>query len=225
MLPVVAPPRRVAIEIVVYSWLTVAASLALWPLATGWVYGVLAAAAGAVLIGGAHRLLQPDPAAARSPSRCSSSTCPTAIWPSCSSRSRSTPSCADRAVRADPTRPARDLSGLPGRGRGRGRRCSTALAAAASTPASRSGTTRRRLDRHGPVVLRSTWDYTLRRDAVPRLDAHACRAAQPAPTSSSGTPTRSTCSELADAGVPITPTTAFRARSAARSCPTTSSSS
>ena len=37
-------PMRVAREIVVYSWLTVAASLALWPLATGWVYGVLAGA-------------------------------------------------------------------------------------------------------------------------------------------------------------------------------------
>jgi protoheme IX farnesyltransferase len=57
MLPVVAPPTRVAGEIVVYSWLTVAASLVLWPLATGWVYGVLAAAAGAVLLVAAHRLL------------------------------------------------------------------------------------------------------------------------------------------------------------------------
>ncbi|HEY7009252.1 MAG TPA: heme o synthase [Jatrophihabitantaceae bacterium] len=57
MLPVVAPPTRVAVEIVVYSWLTVAASLVLWPLATGWVYGVLASAAGAVLLIAAHRLL------------------------------------------------------------------------------------------------------------------------------------------------------------------------
>jgi protoheme IX farnesyltransferase len=57
MLPVVAPARRVAVEITVYSWLTVAASLALWPLATGWIYGVLAAVAGAVLIGSAHRML------------------------------------------------------------------------------------------------------------------------------------------------------------------------
>jgi protoheme IX farnesyltransferase len=57
MLPVVATPTRVAAEIVVYSWLTVATSLALWPVATGWVYGVLAAGAGAVLLVGAHRLL------------------------------------------------------------------------------------------------------------------------------------------------------------------------
>ena len=56
MLPVVASPRRVAGEIVVYSWLTVLASLALWPIATGWVYGVLAAGAGAVLLAAAHRL-------------------------------------------------------------------------------------------------------------------------------------------------------------------------
>jgi protoheme IX farnesyltransferase len=56
MLPVVASPRRVAGEIVVYSWLTVLASLALWPIATGWVYGVLAAGAGAVLLVAAQRL-------------------------------------------------------------------------------------------------------------------------------------------------------------------------
>src|SRR3978361_2167117 len=56
MLPVVATPRRVAREIVLYTWLTVAATLALWPLATGWVYGVLAAVAGAVLLAGAYRL-------------------------------------------------------------------------------------------------------------------------------------------------------------------------
>ena len=57
MLPVVASPQRVAREIVIYAWLTVAATVALWPLATGWVYGVLALLAGAVLLGGAHRLL------------------------------------------------------------------------------------------------------------------------------------------------------------------------
>ncbi len=57
MLPVVATPQRVAREIVVYAWLTVAASLALWPVATGWVYGVLAAAAGVALLVAAHRLL------------------------------------------------------------------------------------------------------------------------------------------------------------------------
>ena len=57
MLPVVASPVRVAREIVVYAWLTVAASLALWPLATGWVYGVLVSLAGVVLLVGAHRLL------------------------------------------------------------------------------------------------------------------------------------------------------------------------
>jgi protoheme IX farnesyltransferase len=58
MLPVVASPSRVAREIVVYSWLTVAATLVLWPLATGWLYGALAAAAGVVLLVGAHRLLR-----------------------------------------------------------------------------------------------------------------------------------------------------------------------
>jgi protoheme IX farnesyltransferase len=56
MLPVVASARRVAGEIVAYAWVTVAVSLLLWPLATGWVYGVLAAGAGAALIAAAHRL-------------------------------------------------------------------------------------------------------------------------------------------------------------------------
>jgi protoheme IX farnesyltransferase len=57
MLPVVASPARVAREIVAYTWATVLTSLVLWPLATGWVYGLLASAAGAVLIVAAHRLL------------------------------------------------------------------------------------------------------------------------------------------------------------------------
>jgi heme o synthase len=56
MLPVVAPPERVARDILCYSGLTVATSLLLWPVATGWVYGVLAAAAGGVLLVAAHRL-------------------------------------------------------------------------------------------------------------------------------------------------------------------------
>ena len=100
MLPVVASPTRVATEIVVYSWLTVAASLALWPLATGWVYGVLASRRR----GRAARRRAPaaarDPARRRRPSRCSSSTCRTATSRSCSSRSRSTRSCADAFVRS-----------------------------------------------------------------------------------------------------------------------------
>ncbi|MFL6162435.1 MAG: heme o synthase [Jatrophihabitantaceae bacterium] len=57
MLPVVASPVRVARRIVRYSWLTVACSLVLWPVATGWVYGVLAVAAGVALLIEAHRLL------------------------------------------------------------------------------------------------------------------------------------------------------------------------
>jgi protoheme IX farnesyltransferase len=56
MLPVVATPARVARDITIYTWLTVAASLALWPLATGWLYGALASIAGLTLIVAAHRL-------------------------------------------------------------------------------------------------------------------------------------------------------------------------
>jgi heme o synthase len=57
MLPVVASPLQVSRQILGYSYLTVLTSLVLWPLATGWVYGVLAAAAGIVLLLEAHRLL------------------------------------------------------------------------------------------------------------------------------------------------------------------------
>jgi heme o synthase len=57
MLPVVASPVRVAREIVVYAWVTALVSLALWPLATSWVYGVLALLAGAAFVLAAHRLL------------------------------------------------------------------------------------------------------------------------------------------------------------------------
>ena len=57
MLPVVASPIRVARDIVIYSWLTVAASLVLWPVADmGWLYPVLAGLAGVALLVAAHRL-------------------------------------------------------------------------------------------------------------------------------------------------------------------------
>jgi protoheme IX farnesyltransferase len=57
MLPVIATVRRVTTESVVYSWLTVAASLLLWPLAAATpLYGLTAAGLGALLILQAHRL-------------------------------------------------------------------------------------------------------------------------------------------------------------------------
>jgi protoheme IX farnesyltransferase len=56
MLPVVATPRRVARDIVAYAWLTVAASLAVWPLGAGWVYGGAAAGAGVVLLAATYKL-------------------------------------------------------------------------------------------------------------------------------------------------------------------------
>jgi len=56
MLPVVASMRRVGTETVLYSWLTVAASLALWPFGMTPIYGVTAAVTGAFLILEAHRL-------------------------------------------------------------------------------------------------------------------------------------------------------------------------
>jgi heme o synthase len=56
MLPVVASLRRVGLETVVYSWLTVAASLALWPLGMSPLYALAAAVVGAMLLVEAHRL-------------------------------------------------------------------------------------------------------------------------------------------------------------------------
>jgi protoheme IX farnesyltransferase len=56
MLPVVASLRRVGVETVAYSWLTVATSVALWPLGMTPLYGVVALACGGGLLVEAHRL-------------------------------------------------------------------------------------------------------------------------------------------------------------------------
>ena len=57
MLPVVASPARVTAEIAVYTVLTVAASLALWPIApTGWIYGISASVGGILMLAEAARL-------------------------------------------------------------------------------------------------------------------------------------------------------------------------
>jgi heme o synthase len=57
MLPVVADESVVARRVVVYSWLMVATSLLLWPLAdTGWTYGASAVLLGAGFLREAHRL-------------------------------------------------------------------------------------------------------------------------------------------------------------------------
>jgi protoheme IX farnesyltransferase len=62
MLPVVASARRVALESVVFAWLTVLASLAAVPLGIAradgipWIYGVTALVAGAGFVGEAHRM-------------------------------------------------------------------------------------------------------------------------------------------------------------------------
>jgi protoheme IX farnesyltransferase len=57
MLPVVRSARDVARQIVVYSWVMVAVSLLLWPVApTGWIYPAAAAVMGAVFLVEAHKL-------------------------------------------------------------------------------------------------------------------------------------------------------------------------
>jgi protoheme IX farnesyltransferase len=71
MLPVVATTRAVAWQIVAYSWVTVATSLLLWPVAgTGWFYPIVAVVLGAVFLVEAHGLLHrsgrtDDPVAVR----------------------------------------------------------------------------------------------------------------------------------------------------------------
>ena len=61
MLPVVAPALSVGRQAVVWAWLTVAVSLLLWPVGSGygigWLYTAAAAALGAWFILEAHRLL------------------------------------------------------------------------------------------------------------------------------------------------------------------------
>ena len=57
MLPVVKPAREVGRQIVLYSWVMVATSLLLWPVAsTGWFYPVCAAVLGVVFLVQAHRM-------------------------------------------------------------------------------------------------------------------------------------------------------------------------
>jgi heme o synthase len=57
MLPVVAPAQTVGRQVVIYSWVMVAVSLALWPVAgTGVVYPVAAAVLGAGFLVEAHRM-------------------------------------------------------------------------------------------------------------------------------------------------------------------------
>ena len=55
MLPVVATEREVTRQVVIYTWLTVGATLALVP-ATGWLYAAVAVLAGAWFLTLAHRL-------------------------------------------------------------------------------------------------------------------------------------------------------------------------
>lgn len=55
MLPVVATERQVTKQVVIYTWLTVAATLALIP-AAGWLYAAVAVAAGAWFLTLAYRL-------------------------------------------------------------------------------------------------------------------------------------------------------------------------
>jgi protoheme IX farnesyltransferase len=56
MLPTVAPATVVTNRIVAYTWAMIAASLLLWPLATGWIYGASAIVLGGVFLGYAYRL-------------------------------------------------------------------------------------------------------------------------------------------------------------------------
>ena len=57
MLPAVANAETVARQIVAYSWVMVATSLLLWPVAdTGWVYPLAAVALGAIFLVQAHAM-------------------------------------------------------------------------------------------------------------------------------------------------------------------------
>ncbi|MDG4771659.1 heme o synthase [Solwaraspora sp. WMMD792] len=56
MLPVVASERRVGVEIVLFSWLTVGSSVLVWPLGMSLIYAVPAVVVGVVFLLEAHRL-------------------------------------------------------------------------------------------------------------------------------------------------------------------------
>ncbi|MDZ5442898.1 heme o synthase [Micromonospora sp. 4G57] len=56
MLPVVASVRRVNAEIIVFSWLTLLSSLAVWPLGMSPIYGVTALVVGGIFVVEAHKL-------------------------------------------------------------------------------------------------------------------------------------------------------------------------
>ncbi|WP_256580927.1 hypothetical protein, partial [Pseudomonas sp. GW704-F5] len=59
MLPVVRDAPEVTIQILIYTVMTVATSLVLWPVAhMGWIYVVVAVASGAVFIVEAAQLLR-----------------------------------------------------------------------------------------------------------------------------------------------------------------------
>ncbi|MBB5789594.1 heme o synthase [Jiangella mangrovi] len=57
MLPVVATPRVVALQILLYSWAMVATTFVLWPVAgLGWIFGLASVLAGVWFMAEAHRL-------------------------------------------------------------------------------------------------------------------------------------------------------------------------
>jgi heme o synthase len=58
MLPVVRSTRRVNVEIVLFTVLTVVASLAAWPLGLGWIYGAAAIVTGVAFLGEALLLVR-----------------------------------------------------------------------------------------------------------------------------------------------------------------------
>jgi protoheme IX farnesyltransferase len=56
MLPVVASSRRVNAEILIFAWLTVLSSLAVWPLGMSAIYGVPTLVVGGIFVVEAHKL-------------------------------------------------------------------------------------------------------------------------------------------------------------------------
>ena len=57
MLPVVAPARTVALQILLYSWAMVATTFVLWPVASlGWIFGLASVLTGVWFLAEAHRL-------------------------------------------------------------------------------------------------------------------------------------------------------------------------
>ncbi len=213
MLPVVATPLQVARRIVGYTWLTVGTSLLLWPLATSWVYGVVALAAGGWFLAAAHGLLARVKRGAAGQD--AAAVPPLQLLPGDPVRRGGRRRAGALSVRglgrnAGPARRVPRIALATCRQLPVGDEDAVPLLAACSAagldaewriwddPAVDWGS-------YDLVVIRATWDYAPRRDDFAAWAASVPRLANPADVVAWNTD-KTYLRELAEAGVPVVPT-------------------